>query len=123
MAKFSASFFSAVSNSMFNGSQWQPYGEEYPLKDIWAETNPGLYENIEGDTAEVTATDFADGKISLRITVPFKDGTSVQLKLSGRSELEEGDIVKIDSIKGQELHKAGSNPIVRYDAELAEKAA
>lgn len=109
----------AATKSMFNSSEWKPFGEKYSLKDIWEETNPGLYDQIAGDTAEVTATEFQDGSISLRITVPFKDNTSVELKLSGRSTLVEGDIVKIDSITGQELRKAGSNPIVRYDAEVA----
>lgn len=114
-AKFSAAFFAAVSNSMFNGSQWMPTGEKYSLKDIWAETNPGLYDQIDGDEATVTATEFQDGSTSLRIEVPFKDGSAIQLKLSGKSELEEDDKVKISSIYGQELKKAGSDPIVRYD--------
>lgn len=116
----SKAFMAAVSNAMFNGSEWKAAGEKVSLKDIWAATNPGLYENIQGDEAEVTETEFASGDIAYRITVPFKDGSSIDLKLSGRSVLEPGDKVKIDTIFGQELHKAGQDPIVRFDAELAE---
>lgn len=117
MAKLSSGFIVAANKAIFNGSEWKPFGEKFSLKEIWDVTNPGLYDNIDGDVAEVTATEFADGEISLRITVPFKDGSSVELKLSGKSELEEGDKVKISSITGQELHKVGSEPIVRYDGE------
>lgn len=115
----SRSFMAAAAKATFNSSEWKPFGEKYSLKDIWKVTNPGLYDQIAGDTAEVTATEFRDGSISLRITVPFKDGSSLELKLSGKSTLVEGDTVKIDSIVGQELHKVGGDPIVRYDAEVA----
>lgn len=118
-ATFSASFIAAEASSTFNSSSWTPVGEAYSLEDIWAETHPGLYENIKGDTAEVTATNFTDG-VGLRINVPFKDGSSLELKLSGKSNLEEGDKVLISSITGQELKKVGSKNIVRYDGELAE---
>ena len=116
MSKLNATFMNAVKSSMFNASEWKPEGEPMSLKDIWAETDPGLYDKIKGDKAEVTATTFEDGNMSLRITVPFKDGGSVQLKLSGKSDLDEGDVVSVASIKGQLLTKAGSDPIVRYDA-------
>ena len=120
MAKLSSAFVAAAAKSVFNASEWKPFGEKYTLKDIWAVTNPGLYEDIDGETAEVTSTEFEDGSISLRIAVPFKDGSTLELKLSGKSDLEEGDIVSIKSITGQELHKVGQDPIVRYDAEVAE---
>lgn len=119
MSKFSASFLAAQSKSVFNSSEWKPFGPQYTLKEVWDETDPGLYEEIDGENATVTATAFADGQIGYRITVPFKDGTSIDLKLSGKSDLTEGDVVKVSSIKCQELHKAGQDPIVRYDAELA----
>lgn len=119
MAKLSSGFIAAATKAMFNSSEWKPFGEKFTLKEIWDITNPGLYDQIDGDTAEVTATEFADGEISLRLTVPFKDGSSIELKLSGKSDLEEGDKVKVSSIKGQELHKVGSDPIVRYDGEVA----
>lgn len=114
----SATFITAASKSMFNASGWQPVGEAYSLKDIW-EAQDIDYSAIDGDVAKVTATNFADGNVGLRISVPFKDGTKVELKLSGKSTLEEGDKVKISSITGQELHKAGSEPIVRFDGEEA----
>ena len=117
---FGKSFLNAVSNSQFNSSEWKPFGEKYTLKEVWEVTNPGAWEQINGDTAEVTATEFADGQIGLRISVPFKDGSNIELKLSGKSALEEGDRVKIASITCQELHKMGSDPIVRYDGEVAE---
>ncbi len=111
----SKAFQIAVSKSVFNSSEWKPFGEKYTLKQVWAELNPGLYEEIDGDVAEVTATSFSDGQIGLRITVPFKDGSSIDLKLSGKSDLIEGDKVKVDTITCQELHKVGQEPIVRYD--------
>lgn len=119
MATFNSQFLQAVAKSTFNSSEWKPTGERYSLKDVWAVTNPGLYKEIDGDVAEVTATEFADGQVGLRITVPFKDGSSLELKLSGKSELDEGDKVKIDSITCQQLTKVGSDPIVRYDGEKA----
>ena len=101
MAKLTTTFLAAAAKSMFNSSEWRPFGEKFSLKDIWDVTNPGLYDQIDGDTAEVTATEFADGQVGLRISVPFKDGTNIELKLSGRSELEEGDLVLISTITGQ----------------------
>lgn len=115
----SNSFINAFTKSQFNPSEWKPFGDKYSLQDVWNITNPGAWEEIDGDVAEVTATAFKDGQVGLRITVPFKDGSSVDLKLSGRSTLEEGDKVKISSITCQELHKMGQEPIVRYDGELA----
>lgn len=118
---FSSAFMQAESRSTFNSSEWKPFGDKYTLKEVWDELHPGQYEEIDGDTAEVTATTFKDGEVGLRITVPFKNGTSIDLKLSSRSDLEEGDVVSVDSITMQELHKMGSDPIIRYDAEVVKK--
>jgi hypothetical protein len=110
------SFLAVAGNSMFNKSEWKPIGEAYSLKDIWDTTNPGLYEEIKGDEAEVVAVSFESGD-ALRIEVPFKDGTSIQLKLA-KGDYEEGDKIRISSITGQELRKVGSDPIVRYSGEV-----
>lgn len=112
----SKSFFAAAQSAMFNKSEWKPVGEAYSLKDIWDTTNPGLYEMIDGDAAEVVAVSFENGD-ALRIEIPFKDGTSVQLKLA-KGDYDEGDKIKISSITGQELRKVGSDPIVRYSGEV-----
>ena len=112
----SKSFFAAAQSAMFNKSEWKPVGEAYSLKDIWDATNPGLYEMIDGDAAEVVAVSFENGD-ALRIEIPFKDGTSVQLKLA-KGDYDEGDKVKISSITGQELHKVGADPIVRFSGEV-----
>ena len=119
MATFSASFLAAAQKSVFNPSEWKVFGPSYTLKEVWDATQPGLYDQIDGDKATVTATAFADGQIGYRITVPFKDGSSIDLKLSGKSDLTEGDEVLVSSITAQELHKAGQDPIVRYDGKLA----
>lgn len=117
--KISPLFLMAAQKAMFNASNWQPVGDSHSLKEIW--DAQGIdFGSIDGDTADVTSTEFSDGNIGLRISVPFKDGSVVELKLSGKSDLEEGDKVKISSIRGQELHKAGSEPIVRYDGEAVE---
>lgn len=119
MAKISAAFMSAAANSMFNKSEWRPVGEAYSLEDIWDAQYPdsGLYSQIDGDEAEVVAVDFESGDTALRLEIPFKDGTSIQLKLA-KGDYDEGDKVKISSIKGQELRKVGADPIVRYSGEV-----
>lgn len=116
MVQFSSIFQMAESRSTFNASSWKPVGEEYSLKDVWASLHPDWWEQIDGEYADIISTTFQDGNVALKIEVPFKDGSSIQLKLSGRSTLKEGDRVKVSSITAQELTKAGQDPIVRYDA-------
>ena len=113
------SFLAVAGNSVFNSSEWRPVGEAYSLKDIWTAQHPDqdLFGNIEGDEATVVAVEFASGDTALRLEIPFKDGTSVQLKLA-KGDYEEGDKVKIDTITGQELRKVGADPIVRYSGEV-----
>ena len=119
MANISNAFFAAEESSIFNASEWKAVpGEKHSLKEIWDKKHPGMYDQIAGDTAPVTATQFENG-IAKRITISFKDGSSLDLKLSGKSTLEEGDLVKVDTITGQLLRKLGQNDIVRYDGELA----
>lgn len=113
----------AASQKVFNPNAWERVtdkeGNEVPpvsLKDLWAASMPGLYGKIDGDTAAVTLTVFPSGDTALRLAVPIKGGKPIELPLSGKSELEEGDEVSIDSIIAFELVKAGSEPITRYDA-------
>jgi hypothetical protein len=116
MAKISASFLAVASNSVFNKSEWIPTGDAFTLKEIWDATGMS-YKDIDGDEAEVTAAEFADGSTSLRLSVPFKDGQVIELK-AGRNiqnNYDEGEKVKVDLIYGQELKKAGQPSIVRYD--------
>lgn len=114
MGNVSQSLLQAEATSFFNSSEWKAVGKPVSLEDIWAEKHPGLFDEIDGD-AEVTATEFPDGSVGMRLTVHFKDGGSVELKLSSKSELEEGDMVDPNTITIQELHKAGEKPIARYD--------
>lgn len=119
---FSESFLKAAGKSFFNASEWTPVGEAFSLKDIWAVTNPSGWSQLaDGDDteAEVILQEFSDGSEAMRLRIPFKDGSTVDLKLSGRSKLEEGDKVKVTTIKGQELRKMGQENILRYDGELA----
>lgn len=104
-----------------SNGQWEPYGEAYSLKDIWdvlTYPDEDKYEQIDGDVAEVIAIESEEGKYFLRIEIPFKDSSSVELKLSPLSKLEEGDKVVISTIVGQEFHRKGYASIVRYDGEL-----
>lgn len=117
MTKVNASFLSSAKKSIFNGSDWKPVGEKYPLEDIWEDITGVPYSDIDGDEAEVTATTFSDGSVGMRISIPIKGGDVIDFKLSGKSALEEGDYVKISTIYGQELRKAGQDNIVRYDGE------
>ena len=120
MAKISSSFMTGASKAEFNASTWEPTGEEHSLKEIWAVQHPGMYRKIKGDKAEVTATAFEDGNYGLRISIPVEgQNKPMELKLSGKSELEEGDFVAIDTIKGVALKK-GEATIVRFDGERVE---
>ena len=117
MATISKSFLAVASNSVFNKSEWVPTGDAFTLKEICDATGMFNYEDIDGDEAEVTAAEFSDGSTSLRLTVPFKDGSSIELKAGKaiQNGYDEGDKVKINLIYGQELKKAGQPSIVRYD--------
>lgn len=115
--KVNASFLANAKKSIFNASDWTPVGEPYDLEDVWEDVTGIPYKDISSDKAEITATEFSDGSVGLRIAVPVKDGSVIELKLSGKSDLEEGDYVDISTITAQELKKAGQDNIVRYDGE------
>ena len=117
MATISKSFLAVASNSVFNKSEWVPTGDAFTLKEICDATGMFNLDDVDGDEAEVTAAEFSDGSTSLRITVPFKDGSSIELKAGKaiQNGYDEGDKIKIDLIYGQELKKAGQPSIVRYD--------
>lgn len=121
MAKLSASLIAAARKAMFNPNKWNPVGDPVSLKDVWSVTAPGLYKKIDGDTAEVVEVIFPDGSTGKRIAVPIKNGDPVEIPVSTESDLEEGDFVKISTIMGQELEKAGQDNIIRFDAEIAEE--
>ena len=97
---------------------WTQSGEAYSLKEIWKLQYPGFYEKINGSLADVVAIYFASGDKSLRIRIPFTDGTYKELKLYGKTNLEEGDRVEISTIIGFEMHKKGLGPIIRFDVGL-----
>jgi len=117
MATISKSFLAVASNSVFNKSEWVPTGDAFTLKEICDATGMFNLDDVKGDEAEITAAEFSDGSTSLRITVPFKNGSSIELKAGKaiQNGYDEGDKVKIDLIYGQELKKAGQPSIVRYD--------
>lgn len=99
-----------------NPLEWSPVGDKYTLEEIWDATGMS-YQDIDGNEAEVTATEFSDGSTSLRIAVPLKDGQVIELR-AGKAILngyDEGKKVKVDLIYGQELHKVGQSSIIRYD--------
>ena len=101
----------------FNYNRWIETGKEYSLKDIWESEQPGLYDKINGNLAEVIAIDLAIDERILRIRIPLKDGKYKELKLR-KTKLEEGDKVDISTIMGYEMKKKGYNPMIRYDGEL-----
>ena len=124
MATISKSFLAVANNSVFNKSEWVPTGDAFTLEEICEATEMFDYKDIKGDEAEVTAAEFSDGSTSLRLTVPFKDGSSIELKAGKaiQNGYDEGDKVKINLIFGQELKKAGQPSIVRYDVWESEDA-
>lgn len=97
---------------------WTQFGEVFSLKDIWNLQYPDLYEKIDGSLADVVAIIFASGEESLRIKIPFMDGTFKELKLYDKTNLEEGDQVEISTIIGFEMRKKGFDPIIRFDGDL-----
>lgn len=109
-------FIIASRKATFNPSEWRPEGDPISLEELWEMENPGLFESIEGP-AEVTSTQFKDGSIAYRLTVPFKNGSTIDLKLSPKSELEIGDRVNCDTITATLLTKVGQDDIVRFDGE------
>lgn len=117
MATISKSFLAVASSSVFNKSEWVPTGDAFTLKEICDATGMFNLDDVDGDEAEITAAEFSDGSTSLRITLPFKDGSSIELKAGKaiQNGYDEGDKIKIDLIYGQELKKAGQPSIVRYD--------
>jgi hypothetical protein len=117
MATISKSFLAVASNSVFNKSEWVPTGDAFTLAEICDATGMFNLDDVDGDEAEITTAEFSDGSTSLRITVPFKDGSSIELKAGKaiQNGYDEGDKVKINLIYGQELKKAGQPSIVRYD--------
>ena len=117
MATISKSFLAVASNSVFNKSEWVPTGDAFTLAEICDATGMFNLDDVDGDEAEITAAEFSDGSTSLRITVPFKDGSSIELKAGKaiQNGYDEGSKIKIDLIYGQELKKAGQPSIVRYD--------
>lgn len=121
MAKvMSKAMLNAAIKGMFNSNSWEPTGEECTLEEFWNAAFPGLYAKAE-ETSEVVAVEFSDG-IGLRIAVPIKGSSKpMQLKLSPKSELEEGDLVKTASIKGIMLGKLGQEDIMKFDGELVEE--
>ena len=121
MGKISASFMAAGVKSVFNSSEWKPVGDPVSLVDFLNAMTPGLGSQIEGNKAEVVAVEFGDGSVGNRLEIPFKDGNVIQLKLSGKSSLSEGDYVDISTITGQELKKIGQDNIVRFDGKILEE--
>ena len=117
MAQISKSFLAVANNSVFNKSEWVPTGDAFTLAEICEATGMFDLKDVDGDEAEVTAAEFSDGSTSLRLTVPFKDGSSIELKAGKgiQNGYDEGDKIKIALIYGQELKKAGQPSIVRYD--------
>ena len=110
--------------SVFNSSEWKAVGDSYTLEEICKETGLFDYSDIDGDEAEITEVEFSDGSTTLRIAVPFKNGTSIELKAGKavQNGFDEGDKVKISLIYGQELRKAGQPSIIRYDVWESEEA-
>jgi hypothetical protein len=123
LVNFESVFFGAAQKAEFNSGGYQTVGDPKTLKEVWQKNHPGLYEQVDGDKATVIAKWF-DGATepSLRLSIPLRNGVKIEERLSSKSNLEEGDTVLIESIKGTLYYKAGGQPeyIVRYDGELAE---
>lgn len=118
MRQLNQKFLVAAKAAMFNPSTWTPIGEKVPVKDLWAATNPGLFEQV--DHVECVLTTFPDGSVAKRLRVYLKNGQNFELKCSLVSTLEVGDLVDVNTIYAQELTKLGQDNIVRFDGEALE---
>ena len=100
-----------------NPLEWSPVGDKFTLEEVCEVTEMFNINDVDGEEAEITAVELSEDSISLRISIPFKDGSSIELKAGNTIQkgFEEGDKVKVNLIYGQELHKIGSPSIVRYD--------
>ena len=100
-----------------NPLEWSPIGDKFTLEEVCEATEMFDINDVDGEEAEITAVKLSNESISLRISIPFKDGSSIELKAGNTIQkgFEEGDKVKVNLIYGQELHKIGSPSIVRYD--------
>lgn len=115
----SARYKAAASGSFFNAATWTPVGEPIGYPDYLEAIKPGLSKMVDGNIGEVVTMEFDNG-LSDRLVIPLKGGSQVELRLSGKSNLVDGDQVDITKVTGQLLEKAGSKDIVRYDAPALE---
>lgn len=115
----SSRYKAAASTSFFNEARWRPVGDPVGYPECLDILYPGASKKVDGNIAEVVTLEFENG-FSDRLVIPMKNSDPIQLKLSGESELVEGDRVDITTIKGQLLEKIGSKDIVRYDAPALE---
>lgn len=106
-----------------NPLEWSPIGDAFTLKEICDETGMFNYDDILGDEAELIGIEFGDSSSTLRIAIPFKDGSKTELKagVGIQKHYDEGDKVKVNLIYGQELQKIGHEIIVRYDVWKSEE--
>lgn len=120
----SSAFLRAAKKAQYSNQEWREE-ETISLHDYWDAASPGLWEKIDGNIAEVICKEFTskttgEVKLALKLSVPLKSGATVELSLSSKSILEEGDEVPIDSIKGTRFSMEGKEDIVRYDGDVIE---
>lgn len=106
-----------------NPLEWSPIGDKFTLEEVCEATEMFNINDVDGDKADITAVEFSDGSTFLRISIPFKDGSSIELKAGKNIQegFEKGDKIKIALIYGQELIKIGQSAIVRYDVWKSEE--
>lgn len=100
-----------------NPFEWSPIGDKFTIEEICEATGMFSLNDVDGDEAEIVAAEFSDGSTPLRIAIPFKDGSNIELKVGTNilNSYDEGDKIHLSLIYGQQLHKVGKSDIVRYD--------
>lgn len=106
-------FIQAAQKATFNPSTWTPQ-ESASLEKLWSITQPGSFENI--DHCECVLVPF-DGSFGKKIRVYMKNGGQQDLACSGKSILEEGELVNPKTIMATRLTKLGQKDIVRFDGQ------
>ena len=115
MAKVPKDFLKATEDLYIKKPRMIKAGGVVSLKSYWAATGQDLWKKVDGRFAKVEARETENGDIYLVIVLPFKDGTTKELR-TWPYQLDEGDEVDITSIVMLFIDNDRGGTDVYYDA-------
>lgn len=116
MARLPKSFLKATEDIYIKKNKVIKLGGVVPLKSYWASTGQDYWKIIDGRFAKVEARETDEGGYYLVIILPFKDGTTKELRVWSHTHLDEGDEVDIASIVMLFIDNSRGNTDIFYDA-------